>query len=117
MGFEFRLVWPQGLCFQFRTPQAFFSYNPMKKNDTVGEPYFLYMAFLSGSLETSTYVKGRGKAGVCVSDGVIRGEHLKTHRNLKKKNKSILIHTHIQIEQKTKSLMVKFKIIVPDSFG
>lgn len=87
LRFEFRLIRPQVLCFQFRTLQASISNNPMKKNGMAGEPYFLYVAFLPRSLETSTYVKGRGKAGVCVSEGVTRGEHLKTHRNLGKKKK------------------------------
>lgn len=121
LRFEFRLIRPQVLCFQFRTLQASISNNPMKKNGMAGEPYFLYVAFLPRSLETSTYVKGRGKAGVCVSEGVTRGEHLKTHRNLGKKKKSMDIHTHIQREQKAEGLMAnvidKFKIMVPDSLG
>lgn len=94
LRFEFRLIQPQVLCFQFRILQASISNNPMKKNGMVGEPHFLYVAFLPRSLETSTYVKGRGKADVCVSDGVTRGERLKTHRNLGKKKKRAHPHAY-----------------------
>lgn len=70
------------------------------------------MASLSSSLKTVPYVRDRRKADVCVSEGIIRGGHLTTYRNLKKKgiHRSYTCSDKVRDERLHAKVIHKFKI-------